>query len=152
MNGDWALSSCKSGRVRTNFTTFLIAPSSSLWHPGDATRILLSGGGKIQWRTGVLKTGWNSGNVDLLLYSHVWLNEETTIKDCIVASRKDAAFSMPGDSGAAVVDESGRLVGLILGGTEGKPTELVGYSPLVHIWVSYVTRGYWLRNQSYWLF
>ncbi|KAI6143785.1 hypothetical protein BKA82DRAFT_1005565 [Pisolithus tinctorius] len=52
-------------------------------------------------------------------------------------SRKDGAFSAPGDSGAAVVDSKGRLVGLIVAGA-GK---------LEEIDVTYLTPYWWIEKQ-----
>ncbi|KAI6143781.1 hypothetical protein BKA82DRAFT_860065 [Pisolithus tinctorius] len=52
-------------------------------------------------------------------------------------SRKDGAFSAPGDSGAAVVDSKGRLVGLIVAGA-GK---------LEDIDITYLTPYWWIEKQ-----
>lgn len=60
-------------------------------------------------------------------------------------SRKDGAFSAPGDSGSVVVDGFGRIVGILIGGSgRVDPTDVAADATTD---VTYVTPYFWLEEQ-----
>jgi hypothetical protein len=72
--------------------------------------------------------------------SILWHDDNTrSMEGCVVATAKNSAFSSEGDSGSAVFDLTGRVVGIIVGGVRG----LCGRDSMD---VTYVTPMAWLQK------
>jgi hypothetical protein len=92
----------------------------------------------------VAKTGRTTGQTDgkvAFRYAYVKLEKSPGVTNeyTIIAESYLEVFSSEGDSGAPVMDSDGKVVGMCLGGTTGRPKTLVGHESLGDLWVSYVT-------------
>lgn len=97
------------------------------------------------------RTGDTIGKIQFA-YAHAKLekNDSETCEYTIVTSvyGETKIFADFGDSGAAVVNRMGDLVGFFLGGVSGKPIELAGHGEnLGHIYVTYITSAPFLFHQ-----
>lgn len=116
------------------------------WTPHDYTGVFVNGVDNLAKGLWVRKSGRSTGDTIgrvQFAYSHAKLDGnpcETREWTVISSPFSDyGVFSSEGDSGAAVVNRKGDLVGVVLGGTGGKPIELEGHEDLGKVFVSYLT-------------
>jgi hypothetical protein len=128
-------------RCGKNYFTYPVREDYEHWFPRDGLRVYVVGAGLLQIGINIIKsgrkTGVTEGLVDLV-YAHAKLQDspEVTEEFTIVSESPLRIFSASGDSGAAVVDEDGFIVGMILGGTEGAPMKLEGHEALGPVWAT----------------
>jgi hypothetical protein len=143
-NEDWALIAVDPEREGVDYMrTDSITAQEMRWTPHDRYGQYLAGVGVLKVldenlddSAEVRKWGSNTGVTDgpiSALYSHVKLPGipgETNEFTVTTASGPASRFSDRGDSGAPAVDMRNHLVGMVLGGTEGKPVTLIGHERL----------------------
>jgi hypothetical protein len=149
-NEDWALITVNPDRYGINYMrTDYIKPTGRAWRPNNGYGQYLAGVGQIKvsdesrddevLRKWGRKTGVTTGPLSVC-YSHVqlpWVDGETT--EFTVTTPPHKMFSDRGDSGGPVLDMQNRLVGMVLGGTDGTPKLLVGHERLGLVHCTYIT-------------
>jgi hypothetical protein len=144
---DWCLIKVSRDGMRcedSNNITFGRGDSGEQFHPRDKTRVYITGTTTDGVGALVLKRGRTSGSAKGIIrfvYDHVRIEGtgKTTSEMTIVSPTIESRFSDLGDSGAPVVDQAGRLVGIVLGGSSGEPIELIGHESLGRVHVSYIS-------------
>jgi Trypsin len=144
INEDWAVIAVDRERTGENYMrTEYMRIETFPWRPHNCYGQYVSGVGEIRADEDKLvrkwgrKTAVTTGAVQLV-YSHVKL-PGVDGEACEYTVTGGRCFSDTGDSGGPVLDEDNRLVGMILGGTEGEPKVLEGHERLGRVFCSYVT-------------
>ena len=146
INSDLCVIKAISERVGKNRLTLDNEPGWVLWHPRDNEgSLILSGSGRLELGTRVAKVGKataaTQGTVEFR-YARAKLSGATdkyTSEFCVLSDDRLTRFSDAGDSGGAVVNETGEVVGMILGGTYGFPKMMEGHEALGEVFFTYVT-------------
>lgn len=148
---DWMLMRVNPARVGKNhvYASMAVKAAGSrglAWTPHDYTGVFVNGVNNLAKGLWVRKSGRSTGDTIgrvQFAYAHAKLkgNPCETREWTVISTHfsKYGIFSSEGDSGAAVVDKKGDLVGVILGGTSGKPIELEGHEDLGKVFVTYLT-------------
>jgi len=117
--------------------------SKVLWSPRDSSHLSVAGWEKPIFGVAVAKagrtTGTTIGSVEFR-YAHVRFPGDggiTTSELCILGQGANR-FAETGDSGSAVFNSTGKLVGLVLGGTYGVPVKAIGHEALGEIHLTYM--------------
>jgi hypothetical protein len=114
------------------------------FHPRDRMRVYITGMTDDCVGALVVKRGRTTGTTKgriRFIYDSVRIEgtRETTSELTIVSTAYLNMFSVREDSGAPVVDQAGRVLGIVFGGSSGEPMELAGHESLGRVRVSYVS-------------
>lgn len=150
---DWAVVRVESSRTGMNYITHSVLKDSvEPWGPTDGTRIFVAGEAEIDFGMNVIKagrsTGVTTGEISLI-YAFAKLHDadRITYEYTVVAEFERGQFASPGDSGAMVLNSCGRIVGMVIGGSTGRPMTLQGHEHLGPLYISYVTPFTLLKNR-----
>jgi hypothetical protein len=84
-------------------------------------------------------TGCTVGDISMT-YAHTKTAEYSPpTREFVVLSGSQGKFSESGESGAPVIDEANRIVGMLLGSLRGEPLLLEGHEQVDSVHVSFVT-------------
>jgi hypothetical protein len=141
VNVDWALIKLDPSRQGRNILRYDTGEKRR-WIPRDRNgNIYVRGTEDIVEGAQVLKsgrrTGVTLGRIDFV-YGKASIGGITT-SEFTVISNFDDVFSDRGDSGGPVINTEGKVVGMILGGTNGTPVVLEGHEQLGNVVATYVT-------------
>ena len=144
-NEDWAVIAVDQTREGINYLrTDFMRRTTVGWRPHNCYGQYVSGIGDIQLDPERLIRKWGrttavTMDTIQLVYSHVKLPgvEGETLEYTVTT--KNMQFSARGDSGGPVLDLDNRLIGMVLGGTEGTPKLLKGHERLGEVLCSYIT-------------
>lgn len=148
LNSDICLIKLNEERVGVNqvpLTDDMIESEAHHWVPHDKAGMFLRGLNSLQFGQRVMKTGKTTGSTEGITefrYAHARLEGSqavTSSEFCVISEDRETKFADRGDSGGVVVDTSGYVVGMVLGGTCGWPKKLVGHEALGELFVTYIT-------------
>jgi hypothetical protein len=114
------------------------------WYPRDGNRLFVDGEDELQVGIDVVKSGSDSNvTVGLIgfVYAHVKLedSDEETPEYAVITEFDDRRLTLKRDRGAGVITAYGKICGLVMGGTLGKPVLLKGQEALGPVYASYIT-------------
>ena len=156
---DWLVMRVNHDRVGVNYVRASVAGGipgvrDVVWTPRDSCGVFVKGVDDVRKGMYVRKAGRGTGDtVGRIQFAHAHAklegNPAETREWTIVTSVFSDAriFAENSDSGAAVVNRMGDLVGVVLGGVSGKPIELKGHENLGKIYVTYVTPAPFVLQQ-----
>lgn len=146
---DWLVIKVDPDRVGENHICGAVAARRGQrglqWVPRDWYGVYVSGVEHLRRGAWVRKCGRTTGDTVGevgFAYAHAKFDDnptETRELTVITSAFGDTPiFGGQGDSGAAVVDRQGNLVGVVLSGTRGQPTVLKGHENLGPVFVTYI--------------
>ena len=148
LNSDICLIKLNDERVGVNhvpLTDDMIENEAHHWVPHNKAGMFLRGVNSLQFGQRVMKTGKTTGSTEGITefrYAHARFEGSqavTSSEFCVISEDRNTKFSDLGDSGGMVVDISGYVVGMVLGGTSGWPKKLIGHEALGELFVTYIT-------------
>ena len=144
MNVDWALIETEESRPRLINHFRYNSSDPTVFIPRDSNNnVYVTGIGSMDMGMVVLKSGRTTGTTKAeidFIYAHAKIDEDQPVtSEYTVVSGSNHRFSDLGDSGGPVIDEANRVVGIILGGTQGEPLMLKGHEHLDHVFATYVS-------------
>lgn len=155
---DWLVIKVNPDRVGENHICGAVAARRGQrglqWIPRDSYGVYINGIEHLSRGTWVRKCGRTTGDTVGQVgfaYAHAKFDDnptETREWTIITSAFGDTPiFSSKGDSGAAVIDRQGNLIGVVLGGTKGRPTVLKGHENLGPVHVTYITSAPFLLQR-----
>ena len=142
---DWCLIEVCPNKVGKNVIagSFQMADEEE-WIPRDREKLYIRGIGDIRPGEEIRKAGRATGETrGAIEFAYSFASFEGTDVHtrewCVVTSPMSKIFSGKGDSGAPVVCTFGEVIGFIVGGTAGRPMELVGHENLGPVFVTYIS-------------
>jgi hypothetical protein len=138
---DWCV--IEASRSGSNYVT-ITKKDSNRWFPRGDTRLYLAGVDNLDVGSLVVKSGPSTGTTEGIIsfiYERAKIKGtgRTTQEYSVYSTMFQSPFSELGESGSIVLNDRGMAVGMVLGGTVGKPMTVEGHEDLGSISLHYIT-------------